>query len=834
MFIEEILKHWKELPIPEKVHSNNTLYLPKERLWVNPKVFKLMTVEEINKDIPKEHITKKDFKDIYGNLNKMSIEDPVSNLLWDYIHFLDCNIFRPAALAFESSTRAVKGTNTPPRYCPYLEGTTQHKNYWKEEFSRCKDGYEPIVDGQPCGLRIPGEFYFYLNYCVIQMVWVDANGKKHDNKNFPDFLSMDYYYFKEIEARESPELYPLPSVYKQALALVKSRRKGFSFKAAAGCVWKTAFFKSYKVIIASDTGYDAALCFKKCMPIIDWLSTHTPFGRKNPGDPKTNGGWKHIQTSLTDESGHFTFGLENTKTKKRSGRLSEIMTVSLAVKDDRASGEGVQRIYFEESGKITNIKKAWAFARESLKIGETFRGIAIIFGTGGSMAKDNGNVGSSKGFSELFYNPVGNELASFTNIYEYAPTEKKCGYFVCDMWYTPSAEIFIGGKKYSAIDKNGNAHFWVADLYLNMKREEKRNSGKKEDYDLYLTQRCKTPQEAFLVTEGNVFPTADLLARKNDLELSKGGFELVRTAGEIVEYNGIVSFRPDLEGNLQPIDTFQVDSLDRSGCLLQYEPPMRLNGVVPPGAYIISVDPIGQNTVSGKSLTSIVVMKTPKYLHDLGPSKIVATYKGRNSVNPQGHVHELLLKLSKYYNAQITFENDRDGGILQYFIRKGELNRLMSKPEMTLSKYLPNSTTALREFGHSMATPRHKEIGENLLLEWLLRRVPKKKVVNSEGEVIELEGLRYLDMLEDRAVIEELIAYNRKGNFDVVMALMGAIIQINEHWNEDFVQDRREEINDISSFWNEVHNNLYGTTQQKLEFQYNKNKHLTENPIIEW
>jgi hypothetical protein len=250
-----------------------------------------------------------------------------------------------------------------------------------------------------------------------------------------------------------------------------------------------------------------------------------------------------------------------------------------------------------------------------------------------------------------------------------------------------------------------------------MKREEKRKSGKKEDYDLYLTQRCKTPQEAFLVTEGTVFPTADLMARKNALELDRGGFELVRTAGELVESNNIITFRPDLEGKLQPIDTYIVDSLDRSGCLLQYEPPMKLHGVIPPGAYIIAVDPIGQNTVAGKSLTSIVVMKTPKYLHEFGPMKIVATYRGRHPVNPQGYVHELLIKLSKYYNAQITFENDRDGGILQYFIRKGELKRLMSKPEMTLSKYIPNSATRLREFGHSMGSPRHKQIGEDLVLE---------------------------------------------------------------------------------------------------------------------
>ena len=834
MFIEDILREKLELGLPTQEHSNNTLYLPKQRAWANPKVFNLLSKERINAKIPKAYIAQKHFKSIYGELHRMSLECPVENLLWDYLFFKDSSIFQPAAKSFAASRRATKGTNTPPRYCPYIEGTNQHTKYWAEEWRRCRNGYEPIVDGQPCGVKITGEFYFYLNYCIIQKVWTDeVTGKKIDDKDFPDFLAMDYYFFQELHARESPESYGLDDAYKRALSLAKSRRKGFSLKAAAGCVWKTAFFKSTKVIIASDTGYDATLCFKKCMPIIDWLSTHTPFGRKNPGDPKNNGGWKHIPASMTDDYGRFTFGLENTKTKARTGRLSEFMTVSLAVKADKASGEGVQRIYFEESGKITNLKKSWAYARESLKIGEYFRGLAIIFGTGGSMAKASGEKGHSRDFSELFYSPIAAELAAFRNIYEYAETDKYCGYFVCDMWYTPSAEIFVDGKKYKAIDEQGNATFWVADLFLNMKRTEKRRSGKKEDYDLYLTQRCKTPQEAFLVTQGTLFPTADLLARKADIELSKLGYELYRTAGELVEYQGVVKFRPDLEGKLQPIDTFVVDSLDRSGCLLQYETPLKIDGVIPNGAYIITVDPIGMNTVSGKSLTSIIVMKTPKY-SELGFSKIVATYKGRHPINPQGFVHELLIKLSKYYNAQITFENDRDGGILQYFIRKGELKRLMSKPEMTLSKFLPNSKTRLREFGHSMASRRHKRIGEDLLLEWLLARTPTKKLVNEKGEVVEKNGLRNLDMIEDRAILEELIAYTREGNFDCVMALMGGVIQINEHWNEDYIEERRGGRDDISSFWNEIYVNTFGSDDEVSRYQYKKNNSKNKNPVIEW
>lgn len=812
--------------------KNNIEYLPKENIWINPKVAIHLSDETIKNEIPWDSINRKEFQEVYGKLTKLSLNSPVSNTKWDYIRFVNSNYFRPAAITFLESQKQVRGTKIRPSYCPHIEGTTPYKEFWKEETKRIKYGYEPIIDGEPCGLRISGEFYFYLNYCVIQNIKIDENGKQKDERTFPDFLTMDYYWFKELEARENPEVYELDISYKNSLAVAKSRRKGFSFKAAAGAVWITAFKRFSKVLIASDTGYDAALCFKKCMPIIDWLTDYTPFGREPLGDTKMNGGWKHIPVSSTNDSGHFIFGYENTKTKKRQGRLSEIMTVSLANKLDKASGEGVQRIYFEESGKINDLKKAWTFAKESLKAGSLWRGIAILFGTGGSMVKDNGDKGSSRDFAELFNNPVASELGIFDNIYEYQDTDKQCGWFVSDMWSNFGSKININNKIYEGIDRNGNAHFWVAELYLNKERLIKKESGKKEDYDLFLTQRCKTPSEAFLITEGSVFPTADLLARKTAIELSRLKYEAYRVAGELVEYNNIITFKPDLEGKLQPIDSYVVDTLDKEGCILRYEAPMKVDGVIPDGAYIISVDPIGMNTISGKSLTSIIVMKTPKYAHLFGPEKIVCTYRGRSKVNPQGYVHEVLMKLSKYYNAKITFENDRDGGILQYFIRKGEVGRLMSKPEMTLNKYIKNSATNLREYGHSMGSRRHKQIGEDLLLEWLMKRQAKKKVTDDSGNIMELEGLRNLDMLEDKAVIEELIAYNKDGNFDTVMALMGAIIQINEHFNEDFIDASRGDFENVSSFWKGIYLNKFGSERQKYEYIIEKNKN--QNKEVEW
>lgn len=815
--------------------KNNTLYLPKEKVWVNPKCFKLMTEKDIYNEIPWDYINRKPFQEVYGSLSKLSLQDPVSNLPWDNIRFLDSDIFRPAGLSFLASKKANKGTRNRPSYTPHIKGTTPYKLFWKEEYKRILYGYEPIVDGEPCGIRIPGEFYFYLNYGIIQKISRFEDGTEADESTLPDFLAMDYYYFRELEARENPILAGLDKSYKKPISVAKSRRKGFSFKAAVGCVWLTAFppldKDKPKVIIASDTGYDATLCFKKCMPIIDHLTDYTPFGREQIGDPASNGGWKHIPVSMTNDEGHFIFGFENTKTKQRKGRLTEIQTVSL-VKADKISGEGVQRIYFEEAGKITHLKKAWTFAVESLKAGSFWRGIAIIFGTGGSMAKEDGSKGSSRDFSELFLNPELNELGSYDNIYEYNDQNKKCGYFVSDMWSHFDATVEVNGKIYDAIDKNGNAIFWVAELALNKMRELKKQ-GKRSDYDLFLTQRCKTPSEAFLVVQGTIFPTAELLAVKSEIESHSRGWDKYRIAGELVEHGKNIIFKPDYEGKLFPIDTYVVDDLNREGCLLRYEEPMKLGGVVPEGAYIISVDPIGQNTVGGKSLTSIIVMKTSKYASSFGNEKIVATYRGRHSTNPQGYVQELLVKLSKYYNAQITFENDRDGGILQYFTMTGQLSRLMSKPQMTLDRYLSsNSKTLLREYGHSMGSDRHKRIGEDLLLAWLLKRHPTRKLVNEEtGEIEVIEGLRNIDCLQDRALIEDLIHYKREsGNYDVAMAMMGAIIQLNEHFNEELLKARDENIEDISSFWVDLYTNRYGSNYEKEQQRkmMNKNNYIND------
>ena len=795
--------------------DGNLTPTPKENLIINPSLAYLVTDDDIKLSIP-DSSTLKRLEPIYGKLGDFSTKStPVSNLLWDYLFFVDSSLFSPTGNIFMKSVEATKGTKIKPSYTRHPPKTRAYDKFWETEFIRITKGYEPEIDGKPCGLRISGEFYFYLNYGWMQKVEFNEKGEVvRDMSGMPDFLSMDYYYYKELEARENPALYGLPIDYKQSMSVTKSRRKGFSYKAGAGAVWCTAFRNKAKVLIASDTGKDATLCFQKALDIIDHISNFTPFGRKNPGLPKYNGGWKHITMSKTKDGGHFTFGLLSTRTGIRAGRQSEIATASLFNKPDAASGEGLTRLYIEEAGKISNLSDAWTFSLESMRVGSVYRsGIAIIFGTGGSMVADNGKKGSSQDFSNIHDRPDTVGVASYKNIYDYKPTQRKCGYFVSDMWANFGSHVVIDGKTYFGLDLQGNAIFWVAEMALNKERLGKKPPlGKKKAYDKFLTQRCKTPSEAFLITTGSRFQTEDLVERRVKVAMSRGGFESLRMPGELVEVDNRIEFIP--KPHIEPLLN-TTNEADREGCFLRYEAPQKISGVIPDDAYIISVDPIGQNT-SGGSLTAIIVFKTNKYEPWIGPEKIVGIYFGRKKINPQGYVHRLLMKLSKYYNAKISVENDRDGGIPQYFIRKGEAARLMGPPVTTMEKIIPGSKTTRRSYGHSMGSVRHKQIGEDLLYEWLDLRGTNLTYYDDESGERQVEtGLRNLDRLEDQLLIEQLINYERGGNYDLVMAMMGIVLQLKE-WYDPEDTDPYDE-NSISDQLLEWKLSKYGSYEDKMQ-----------------
>lgn len=728
--------------------------------WLDTSVARVWN--DYGTEIPTKYVEENRKK--FGEITNISLGNPVRNTNWEWLHFKNPDVFRPAAVAFEQSEQEVKGTSLEPKYCPHVRGTQRYATYWTEERRRCIEGYEPIVNGKPCGLKISGEYYFYLNYCRIKQIGKnESTGETTEVVGFPTFCQMDYYYFMELDARENPHKYGLPASYKKSIILAKARRLGFSYKNAGGATYKYTFYKNVKVCIVSQKGEKAVETFEKCLDNIDFLTKYTEFGGP------------HIRRSLNKQSmkGSIKAGTTDKKGNEK-GRKSEIYTVSLNKRADAAAGGGCVRVIFEEAGMVKDLAKAWSFTEPTLRSGKLYKGIGIVFGTGGEMTDKSGKAGASQNFSMMFNDPKAYKFGEYTNIYEFGEDGGTCGLFFNIAWFREGAEFVTPeGKKYSALDGNGNIRAWVAEIDLNMERKDQIDKDK-DAYETELTQYCKTPREAFLQIKGSVFPVAEIEARLERL-LTTDDLRYLSTVGTLAESNGEVIFRPDVERKLKPIDRFPTPPKTKylDGGLVIYEQPRKVNGVIPYGAYIATIDPIGIDSSGGESLSAIYIVKTGMYPLDIGYDEIVAEYVGRSSVDPIDNQNHMLYKMAKYYNAAVTHENDRTGKeVRTFFLDKNAYQMLMPPPSDIVSEHIPNSKTNLRKTGHSMSSERMKEIGELYLKRWLLK---SRGFSDEDGKEI-----TNLDKIRSVALLQELQGYSRSGNFDRVLSLIGAILQMRQ------------------------------------------------------
>ena len=273
--------------------------------------------------------------------------------------FHNTDKFRQAALHFLKY-----GTYTDaPR------GTSDYIKYWDEETKRCLDGYT-AEDGE----YITGYHYFYLNYSPIFTVkvkdYVDRYGVKRQRRErsfgFPSFWDYDAYYFYGIEDAE---------LVGQHMAVMKARKKGYSFKGASMLVRNYEFIPGSKnFAIASEQKFligDGLLT--KAWQIMDFVDKNTAWAKqrlKSTAMERTSG------FKVKDEFGKET----------EQGYQSSIIGITLKNDPERIRGTRGKLFLWEEAGKFENLQEAWSIARASLELddGTTFGAMQIMYGTGGT------------------------------------------------------------------------------------------------------------------------------------------------------------------------------------------------------------------------------------------------------------------------------------------------------------------------------------------------------------------------------------------------------------------------------------------------------------------
>ena len=107
--------------------------------------------------------------------------------------------------------------------------------------------------------------------------------------------------------------------------------------------------------------------------------------------------------------------------------------------------------------------------------------------------------------------------------------------------------------------------------------------------------------------------------------------------------------------------------------------------------------------------------------------------------------------------------------VKDYFRRRKQLHYLAYQPDEVIKKNVKNSKVN-RLYGCHMID-QLKDAGEKYIKSWLLETLD----FDDDGMPI-----RALDQIYSIGLLEELISYNRKGNFDRVMALMQVMFQDQE------------------------------------------------------
>ena len=158
----------------------------------------------------------------------------------------------------------------------------------------------------------------------------------------------------------------------------------------------------------------------------------------------------------------------------------------------------------------------------------------------------------------------------------------------------------------------------------------------------------------------------------------------------------------------------------------------------------------------------------------------MAWYVGRPSTSDVFNRNvELLAEL---YHLELMHENEVTE-VKSYFRKRKKLNLLAAQPDAVISKNIKNSRVS-RVYGIHM-NEKLKDAGEKYIKKWLLT---ERDFDEHGGKILNLETII------DIGLLQELISYTRKGNFDRVMAFMMIMFQIEEDDDKEYKDTETSEV----------------------------------------
>lgn len=481
----------------------------------------------------------------------------------------DMDYFRPAVLHYQQTGR----------YCDYTPNANPNSPFMKwfiEETRRCWYGYVRESDGE----WIPGDFYFFLNYCPMPVTEEGTGAKKKRAKrviSFPSVWEGHYLRYHYLEqARENAH----------HAAELASRGKGKSSTGAEMLAKRFILGEDEEVsqrvisyITASEKKYLVAngdQTLDKFEFIINFIAQRTELQ------------WPKQRITSTLQNMQWQMGYRDVSSGVKMGTQNSVIGVSS--KDDESKLRGSRGVLyiFEEFGSFPRLRELYSNVRFSVEEGELVYGMLFSYGTAGDAESD------FQAAQEMTYNPRGFNLQPVPNIYDKAGQGRK--EFV---YFFPGYVNRAGCYNHDGVSDVPKALLEILmDRYIT-----RHNSTSLTVITRRVAEYPITPQEAMLKTAKNMFPVSELNERLNQLLSDPHAMDGVFNCTLVMDSTGNVSPVPVTD---EPITEFPLQDNKAHGCLQIFNMPERNSeGKVFSERYIMGCLTPGEKVLTDSGLKNV-------------------------------------------------------------------------------------------------------------------------------------------------------------------------------------------------------------------------------------
>lgn len=627
----------------------------------------------------------------------------------------DADYFRQPALHFMKH-----GCYTFLR--PNSNPNSEYRKFWDEEKRRCYEGLIRESDGA----WISGYNYWFLNYQPMMVNKITEGKKKAIRTEAFPFVQEGniwrfYYLYNareqghhaiELAKRGCAKSYSLSAVMGHNLILGESEESNHRVITVL-----TAYQKEF---LSDDK--DGTL--SKFKPAINFSFANTPFPHLMLKNSPNEMSW---QMGYKDE-----YGVER-------GSLNQVLAVS--AKDDSEKIRGKRGwILIEEMGSFKGLLSLYDITRKSVEDGDyTFATMYLV----GTAAEKESDFSSAK---TLLYNPEAYNILSVENVYDRPKQGKPTfGYFF------PSYVNRAG-----CYNKDGVSDVVRALVEILMARYKAKFSSDPKSVLRVIAEDPITPAEAIIKVKSAFFPVTALTERLQQLDIDPQAYDDVYVGQLAFNKDNQVEFKPT---NDEPIRKYGVEN-DTPGAVEIFAMPEKdRSGKVPHTRYIIGHDPVDNDAAESSSLSSTFVL-------DLWTDTIVAEYTGRQRMAEDNY--EIVRLLCLFYNAKCLYESNKKG-IYAYFAKMNCTHLLADTPEYLRDKQLIKYSRVGSNQKGVNASAAINNYANGLIRDWLMKPVVML-IKNDEGEEVETT-VQNLFRIRNRALLEELIAFNPEINVDRIRAL---------------------------------------------------------------